>query len=95
MTADPARVATAHLLLTQLGVTLNDPHGHAIVNTQEMVVGHYCNVVSWSQQLSDLVVNVRWYDGVTHAPTDYDFGVSFHTLTALPPIVIPPVLSGR
>jgi hypothetical protein len=58
---------------------LGTSHGHVTVSTQE-VVGSYCTIVSWYGHpfVPDEVVNVRCYDGVTHALVDYDFGISFH-----------------
>lgn len=59
---------------------LGTSHGHAIVNTQE-ILGDYCTVVSWYRHflVPDEVINIRCYDGVTHALADYDFGVSFRS----------------
>jgi hypothetical protein len=57
---------------------LGASHGHATVSTQE-VGGSYCTIAFWYRHpfVANEVVHVRCYDGVTHAPVDEDFGVSF------------------
>ena len=59
---------------------LGTAHGHVTVSSQEIFGGSYCSVGFWYRHpiVPDEVVHVRCYDGVTHAPVDYDFGVSFH-----------------
>jgi hypothetical protein len=41
--------------------------------------GSHCTIAFWYRHpfLADEVVHVRCYDGETHAPVDYDFGVFF------------------
>lgn len=61
MTADPARVATAHLLLTQLGVTLADLHDSSMRQRPAPTIAEYLpRVVAAASPSANRLYGTYW-----------------------------------